>query len=807
MGVWPKQLCRSMALLGGLLVATVVPGLGQTAGTVEGRIHDAETGVGIEGVQVLLEGTRFAALSGPDGTFQIADVSPGSYALVATLIGYGPARREVTVRPGIATRVAIELGTVPVPLGTVEVIGRREQSYKSAYSFAAAKTATAIVDVPQSISVVTKEVIADQQLYTLNETTRNVAGVNTFSGYDDLVTRGFRNQDTRLINGLRTSFGFWSSPILPHIERVEFIKGPASALFAAANPGGTINLVTKKPLPASRQAVSLTAGSFATYRAQVDFTGPLGGDPSLLYRLNVGYEDTESFRFLQGHRSYLVAPSVSFLPSERTRVNAELVYGYRDGTLDRGQAIFFGNTDLTSTPISFSLSQPGDYLVTENLHLTLSLEHSLADWLTLNTSYLKYRYDENLSEHRTSNLFLPDDPSVLQLAYIRRIQDRIVDDVTAYVVADLETGRVAHRALVGFDFYRQDDNRSQWGARGDERLVLADGSTEPGGGVADFDLADPVYTLNRNPETYRENWFSEPRMPEPARTMSHGGYVQDQLTLGRLEVLLGLRYEWHNTRLPNQEDPERLEYVEQTALVPRVGTVYGITDAVNAYATFTQGFEPQDAAVIQQPELYGGPFDPETSDLFEVGAKATFFDDRLLATAALYEITKRNVLVNANSPGQPELLRQRGKVRSRGLELEATGSIASNFQVTANYALNNTVITQSNDPEEVGRVNENAPRHQGGFWGRYTIARGALAGIGIGGGARFVTERNTFDRTLQLPGYTIFDLSLSYTVGRFRVTAYADNVLDERYWVGGYNYGRIYPGAPRTFNATVGYTF
>lgn len=804
---WPKRFCRSARLVGWLLFTTAGPALGQQAGTVEGRISDAETGRAIEGVQVLLEEARLAVLSERDGTFHMEGVSPGSYTLVATLIGYGAIRREIAVRLGDTTRVAVELDVVAVPLQSVEVIGRREQSYKGAYSFAAAKTATAIVDVPQSISVVTKEVIADQQLYTLNETTRNVSGINTFSAYDDLVTRGFRNQTTRLVNGLKTEFGFWSSPILPHVERVEFIKGPASALFAAANPGGTVNLVTKKPLPVSRQAVSFTAGSFATYRAQLDFTGPLGGDPSLLYRLNVGYEDTESFRFLQGHRSYLVAPSVSFLPAERTRVNAELVYGYRDGVLDRGQAIFFGNTDLTSTPISFSLSQPGDYQVTEDLHLTLSLEHALADWLTLNTSYLKARYDEDLSEHRTSNLFLPDDASVLQLAYIRRIQDRIVDNVTTYVVADIETGRIAHRALVGFDFYRQDDNRSQWGAAGDEFLVLADGSTEPGGGVANFDLDDPVYTLNRNPETYRENWISEPRKREPARTMSYGGYIQDQFTLGRLDVLLGLRHEWYNTRLPSPDDPETLEYVEQTALVPRIGAVYGITDDVNAYATFTQGFEPQDAAIIQQPELYGGPFDPETSDLIEAGAKATFFGGGLLTTAALYQITKRNVLVNANAPGQPDLLRQRGEVRSRGLELEAAGSIAPNLQVIANYALNETVITESDDPDEVGRISENAPRHQGGFWAQYTNENGPLTGVGVGAGMRFLTERNTFDATLQLPGYTVFDASLSYTVGRFRVAAYMDNLLDERYWVGGYNYGRIYPGAPRTYRVSAGYTF
>lgn len=783
------------------------PEVSAQTGRVEGQVVDALTGEGLPGVNVGLDGTALGAATDGDGRFAIGSVPAGSHVLVASSVGYEAVRQPVVVPADAVVTVTLTLEQTDVELQEVEVVGRRATTYDAAYSFAATKTATPIVEVPQSISVVTKEVIDDQQLYTLNETTRNVSGVNTFSGYNDLVTRGFRNQNTRLINGLKTEFGFWSSPILPHIERVEFIKGPASALFAAANPGGTVNLVTKKPLAESRQAVSFTAGSFGTYRAQADLTGPLGGDPSFLYRVNVGYEDTESFRFLQGSTTVLAAPSVSFLPSERTRLNADLVYARRDGTLDRGQAIFFGSTDLTSTPISFSLSQPGDYQVTEDLHLTLSFEHMLADWLTVNASYLKYRYTEDLSEHRTSNLFLPDDPTMLQLAYIRRLQDRIVDNVTTYLVVDLRTGPLAHRALVGVDYYRQDDNRSQWGARGDEFLVLPDGSTQPGGGVADFDLDDPVYTLNRDPETYEENWFVQPRLLDPARTQSFGGYVQDQLTFGRLDLLLALRHEWYNTRLARPDDSETLEYVEQTALLPRLGVVYRVTGNINTYATFTQGFEPQDAAIIQQPQRYGGPFDPETSDLVEAGAKGMFFGNRLLATTALYQITKRNVLVNANAPGQPDLLEQRGEVRSRGFEVEAVGSVLPELRVTANYALNHAEITKSDDPEEIGRVSENAPRHQGGLWSRYTIARGPLAGLGVGAGMRFVTERNTFDETLQLPGYTVFDASLSYTVGRFRVTGYIDNLLDEQHWVGGYNYGRIYPGAPRTFRVKTGYTF
>lgn len=788
-----------------LLAAAASPAVQAQTGTLSGTVTDARTGGRLPAVNVGLDGTVLGAAADTEGRFIIEAVPAGAYTLVVSFVGYEPLRRRVEVRAGDVTTLALALEEGDLALQELEVVGRQATTYDAAYSFAATKTATPIVDVPQSISVVTKEVIDDQQLYTLNEVTRNVSGVNTFSGYDDLTARGFRTSSTRLINGLKTVFGFWTSPVLPHIERVEFIKGPASALFAAANPGGTVNMVTKKPLAEARQAVGFSAGSFASYRTTADFTGPVTDDGRLLYRLNLGFDNTESFRVLQGHKSYLVAPSVSFLASERTRVNADLVYSNFDGKLDRGQAIFSGNTDLTSTPISFSLSQPGDFMVNEDFYLTLSLQHAFTDWLSFNTSYLKYRYDENLSEHRTSNVFRPDDPTVLQLAYIRRLSDLFVDNVTNYLTADLRTGPVKHQALMGFDFFRQQSNSSSWGARGGEFFLTARGDSLPGGGVPDFDLDDPVYSLSRDPQAYRATWFSTPRAEHPAQTTSYGVYVQDQVALGPFQVLAGLRQEWYRTRLTDAEGAP--ENVEQTAFLPRLGVVFSLTDRVNTYATFAQGFEPQSAGIIQQPERFGGPFDPETSDLFEVGAKGTFFGDRLLATAAVYQITKRDVLVSANEPGNPDLLEQRGEVRARGIEVDVVGNLTEALQLTANYAFNDAEVTESDDPEEVGRTNENAPRHQGGLWARYTLARGPLGGVGFGAGLRFVTDRNTFEEMLQLPGYAVFDASVSYTVDRFRVTAYGDNLTDAVYWTGGYNYGRIYPGAPRSFRIKVGYSF
>ncbi|MFB6279181.1 MAG: TonB-dependent siderophore receptor [Salinibacter sp.] len=787
-------------LIGGGIVPS---GFAQT-GRIEGRVVDAEREAGLQGVNVGLEGTSLGAVTTEDGTFEIEDVPAGRYTVVASFVGYATERKSVAVEAGATVTVNFAFEAADVRMQEVEVIGREATGYIGDYSFAATKTATATQNVPQSLSVIPKEIIDDQQIYRLNEVFKNVSGVNSFSGYNDYTARGFRSFEARLINGLKAGFSFWTNPILPHIERVEVIKGPASALFANTNPGGTINMVTKKPLPSSRRSLNVTLGSFDTYRATADFTGPLTEDNSVLYRLNAGYENTETFRRLQASESILVAPSVSFIPSDRTRVNLDLVFSHVNTKLDRGQPIFNETDDLTSTPIEFSLSQPGDYMRNTNFHVTASLTHDFTDWLSFSSSYMKFRYDHDLEEHRTSNVFLPNDPTTLQLAFIKRKQERIADNVTNYLTLDVATGPIEHEALVGFDFFQQDDNRTQWGARGDEFFVTPSGDSLPGGNVGNFSLTDPVYTIEgRNPSTYEANWFSQSRTTEPIRSRTYGAYVQDQLRWNDLRLLLSLRREWYRDILPPSQGDET---VEQSAWIPRLGAVYSLPGNVNVYGTYAEGFQPQSARAILNPQA-GGPFDPEKSRLYEAGAKAQLLDGRLSATTALYQITKENVLVSANAPGNPQLLEQRGEERSRGVEVEVVGEPAPGLRLTANYAYNDAIITEAASEAEEGTVKENAPHHMGGFWSTYTIGQGPLQGLGVGLGANFVTERNTFEEDLQLPGYVVVDASAFYTVNNFKITASVDNVLDETYWTGGYNFGRIFPGPPRKVLLKVGYTF
>ncbi|WPP50094.1 TonB-dependent receptor [Catalinimonas niigatensis] len=797
----------------------------QDNAVVRGKILDAQSGNPLEAVNVGLSNTAYGATTDAQGEFRISNVDPGNYKLVTTSVGYEKNAKEISLAAGQTLEVNFNLQTTSTQLQEVEIIGRKETSYQNEVSFVASKTATALKDVPQAVSYVTKEVIQDQQAFRTSEVVKNISGVNQFSGYDDFTLRGFRIGSNQLINGLRVSGGFWNAPLISNLERVEVIKGPASALFGNTDPGGTINRVTKKPLDEDRKSVSFSTGSFQTFRATSDFTGPMNEDESLLYRLNLAYQSSETFRDLQDKTDILVAPSLSFLPNDKTRVNFDFVYSATFGKLDRGQPIFgaTAGTDLNSTPISFAIGQANDFHNEKNFYLTTSVTHELTNNISLNASYLKYGYEEDLLEHRTSNNFAVNGegeqiPTQMEMQTIRRELKSYNDNLTTYLTLDLTTGELRHKLLAGYDFiqqtvpiggasenargYRNASNTGVINTYNPENrdLYLLDENGNPVPNVPHFDLVNPSYTIGNT-----SNYFTTSTPVAPTRYYSNGIYVQDQISWRKLQLLVGLRQEFYSDYLNYKQNAE--EEVEQQALIPRFGIVYSLTPQVNAYATYVEGFQPQSAGTIGSPEIFGGPFDPLTSQMIEFGAKGGWFADRLTTNLAFYRIEQNNILVNANSAANPDLLEQRGQEVARGIELDVIGNILPNFSILGNYAFNDTEITESDNEALIGQVKENAPKHQGGFWARYTIGSGNLQGIGFALGGNFVTERTTFDAGLMLPGYTVFDAAVYYEVNKFKIAANFNNVLDKTHWVGGYSYTRLYPGAPRNFMMNVAYTF
>lgn len=831
---------RKYLLLWGLLLGCIPTLLAQEAIIVRGRVTDTQ-GNPLLGVSVILEGTTKGASTNEKGLYEIHRVPVGEQTFVFSSMGYQTVKQafEVTPNPsGTHTHLNVSLQEEAQQLQEVEIIGRRESSYKNTSSFSGTKTATAIRDIPQTINYVTKEVILDQGASTVNDVVKNVSGVSQYTTYNDFSIRGFRTTGNRnsgnLLNGMRAQTSLWSASSLANIERVEVIKGPAAALFGNAAPGGIINRVTKKPLLQRQYTVSVNTGSWGTLKTYGDFTGPLNESKSLLYRLNLGYETTDGYRDLQGRNTLTIAPSFSFIPNEKTRFNVDITYYRLDGKVDRGQTIF-GDADLYSVPITRSLSATNDFLRETQMNISLGLTHKITDNLSFNSTYLNSSYSEDLREHNQANSYYMQqqgkantgDPTKILMQALLRQRTFRNNSFNNYFNYNFTTGLVKHTLLVGYDYFQVEllPGASQLTAGGyllkngkttttfnPARLntYVVDANNNPVTNVAVFDLNKPT-TGNVMKETGKYIFTSG--NTKPTLQTSHGVYLQEQLEVSIVKLLLGLRKEFFMDYINYKENNE--EKIEQQALIPRVGLVITANDNINFYSTWMKGFEPQTAAIQSDPDRYGGPFDPVYSELYEMGVKTDWFNNRLSATASVFKIIQQNSLYDAFPAviGKPDLKMQIGEEESNGFEFDLAGEITPNWSILANYAYIDARITKTaqNNEKDFDMQRPSTPRHSGNIWTKYIITEGPLKHLGFGAGYNFVTERygqvGRRTNTTVYPGYGLVNAVLYYKINQIQLQLNLNNVLNQTHWVGGYDKLRSFPGAPRNINASVTYKF
>jgi len=241
--------------------------------------------------------------------------------------------------------------------------------------------------------------------------------------------------------------------------------------------------------------------------------------------------------------------------------------------------------------------------------------------------------------------------------------------------------------------------------------------------------------------------------------------------------------------------------------LPRVGLTYTLTPNVNLYSTYVKGYNPQTASVLSNPNA-GGPFDPLESNMIEFGGKSSWFKESLYVTLAFYKIKEKNSLYSANDTSNVDLMRAIGEQESKGIEIDVNGRITNQWSISAAYSFNEASITDSPEASEIGRQKPNTPKHQGNIWTRYNFTDGALKDFGLAFGSNFVTTRNlSISDTQTIPGYTVMNAALYYTINKFKIQLNANNIANKTYWVGGYDYIRLFPGAPKNWLLTLGYSF
>lgn len=658
------------------------------------------------------------------------------------------------------------------------VVTGEQDGYRVPNTSSATKTDTPLRDIPQSIQVIPQQVIKDQQATRLTDVLKNAPGVvvGSRSPRDPLNVikiRGFDAFSDTLLNGIQdrsiSSVGFGSN-----IERVEVLKGPASVLFGQGGLGGKVNLVTKQPLRDPFYSVETSVGSYNSYSGTIDLSGPLNDSKTVLYRLNASAGTNESFIDFYDQQQYLIAPTLSWQISDRTKLTLEASYSLAEGPYDFGipaQGSILPNPN-GKIPRNRFVSEPNLNDTSNGVYrIGYNFEHRFSENWQARSVFQTY-----LSRLKRNLVFpfgLQDDLRRLE----RGIEDFDYDEnaynLDNYVVGKLTTGSIKHELVAGLNLSKTDTN---------SKSLYSD--TTP------IDVFNPVYG------TFTQAYVPDFDIKNTAQQL--GFYLQDQITLAEnFKVLLGGRFD-----IANQEFQDLLnqtsDFKQTEAFSPRVGIVYQPIKPISLYASYSRSFN-------QATSVFGAALpEPERGTQYEIGVKADL-TDRLSTTLAFYDLTRTNL--STQDPNNPQRTIQVGEQRSRGIEFDISGEISPGWNVIAGYAYTDAEITRDNTLT-VGNQLNNVPRHALNLWTTYEIQSGSLKGLGFGLGAFYYGDRQAdLGNTVELPSYVRADAAIYYKRDNYRAAINIKNLFDTDYFVSAQNVNRIIPGDPLTIQGTISWQF
>ncbi len=761
-------------------------------GNIAGNISSQQTI--LSGISVNIESLSMVTRTDDDGNFVFRNVPEGQYILSATGIGYTAKSSHVKVVSGTETIISLELDIETKSLKEVVVTGQKKIIVQSS---SATRSQTLLKDLPQTIQAVSGETIREQQLYRLDDALKNAAGVNISSSYGSYNFRGFTtNSRSFLTNGMKGSaYPEGVSPSLANIEKVEILRGPTAILYGESAPAGNINLVTKQPKKISSVNASATTGSFDLYRVQADATGSLNKKKSVYYVAGFGFEDGGKFTNHFKNNNLLLYGSLKWEIQHRTTWQFNATYN-RDRASGHYQPdVPFYEGQLFSVPITFFTGATDSRYKGDSYQLQSILSHRFSNNWNVNlllglskSSADRVHYDHN-------DFVDPSTHEVPRGKYISVMKEP-VKAINLYTTGNFTTGIIRHTLTGGVDFN------------------FYNGSYPKGfsnSSASSISIINPDYKPYTPPPGFPDWYYAS---NEKFTTNTYGIYVQDQLSLGeKWKAIAGIRfnhyhYYYEADSVSYNDFDTYIEEPENTiAVIPRLGIVFQPIASVSLYADYSTGFIPQYSNI----KLYGGPFNPERTHQVEVGFKGEFLDKRLLPTFAIYQINKTNVLKADPTVDQPMLQRPLGEVRSRGFEATVTGYITGGLHVIANYAFNETTITKSNEQEEIGTRFDNSPKHIASVWTTYSFPK-KLKGLKLGAGYRYTSDRYISNKrpsettTLVLPEYNVIDVLVHYQYQQYRIGLNINNVFNKTYALGSYWSRSYFPGAPRNWMITLGYS-
>ncbi|WP_122532657.1 TonB-dependent siderophore receptor [Pseudomonas viridiflava] len=678
---------------------------------------------------------------------------------------------------------SIELQNIDIQSATdIETAQGPVQGYRATRSASATRTDTSLHETPQSISVVSREAVEDIGATRLQDALDYAGGVgraNNFGGQGltTFTVRGFTTGEFYR-NGFPVNRGYPNMPDANTIERLEVLRGPATTLYGRGDPGGTFNVVSKQPLAERSVTLGSQLNDQGMKRGTLDASGPLDDDGRFAYRLNVVGEGGDTFRDHVETERYGVTPVLAWQVDEATRITFEGDFMRNNAPLDRGLTRYPAQTRTASRDTFFGEKDVGK-LHNDNNMAQIRFDHDLnADWKLGGGIQM---LDGSLKGDAIEANGLAADGRTLGRNFNYRKLEWTDRDVQLNVTGHFGTGAFDHTLLAGVE-YEDYDYKSI--------IRRSSGAVN----AYTIDIFDPVYgqarpALTRTTTNDKEN------------LKTYAAFVQDQVALTeRMKLLAGVRFE----RFEHDYDTFGVGVPftnSDNAVTPRLGLTYDLTDTVAVYANTARSFKPNTGA-----SRLGGGFKAEEGKSYEVGVKWEALDRQLSVDAALYQIEKQNVLTT--DPVDSTFSVAAGEVRSRGLDLNVVGNLTPEWRVMGSYAYVDAEVTKDNTLRSGTRL-LNIPEQTFSLLNVYEFQDGALRGLGLGAGGRYVDQRagQTANTAFSMDSYTVFDLLAFYKVNEHvKLNLDVKNVFDKEYEEGAFGNVYAYPGAPRTVQVGIAYT-
>jgi iron complex outermembrane receptor protein len=634
----------------------------------------------------------------------------------------------------------------------------------------ATKTATPVMETPQSVTTVTRKQIDDQNPQTISEALRYTAGVlsdrDSNSRYDSVFLRGFGAFGTatnyvNYLDGLKLQRGqaFATPSIDPFfLDHVDVLKGPAALLYGQVSPGGLVNQVSREPSNVQSNEVRLEVGTDGRVQSGLYSTGPITSDGTLQYGIGIvgrssgtRYDDVDEKRLG-------IAPSLKWQPDEDTSLVISGYYqrdpegGYFNSLYPKflapaGYAGFLSRNLNVGDPNydAFERTQYG---------VGYKFEHNFDEQVTVRSNF---RYSGVDTDMQSLQMNGPMSAAGLIPRWaVHSIEDARGFSFDNQAEFKFDTGAVRHTLLAGLDIQH---SKSSW-----EYLL---------GGATSLNVTNPVYGGTAGPFMTAINSDQSLRQT--------GIYLQDQIEIGGLRGVFGVRQDWANQDTDNLLAGTSTERSD-SATSYRAGLLYLFDNGIAPYVSYSTSFEPSTSV-----DATGSPFKPTEAQQYEVGIKYQPSGLDAVFTLSAFDIRQQNVVYYNASSGFNE---QQGEIHSRGLEFEARGNLTSNLELIAAISLLDTEVSESGIASVVSNRPQAVPRYYGSLWANYTVDSGALEGLSIGGGARFVGSSYSNDaNTVKTDGYTLLDAALGYDFGAknpnlkgLQATLNVTNLLDKEYY-------------------------